>query len=260
MKDRAIKLDKAYNFRDFGGYLTTDNKRVKSNLLFRSDTLSNLTEADVKKIEDLNLDWVIDYRTDEERYNNLDKEIKDTNVLQLNPINLDNFNETNSSNYFDLDNLTQDDVSQLLINENINFVESDSAKKAYAEMIRTLIKSEGAVLQHCTAGKDRTGYGAALVLLLLNVSREDVMKDYLLTNELLKQKPHEISELDASDEALVKAIEILMYVNEQYLNAALDLIENKYGGAEAYAINELGISVEELEKLRNKYLGENNEN
>lgn len=256
MKDRAIKLDGAYNFRDFGGYLTTNNKRVKNKLLYRSDTLSNLTEKDVKKIEGLKLDWVIDYRTNEERYNNLDKKIKGTNILHLNPINLDNFNETNSSNYFDLDNLTQDDVSQLLINENINFVESESAKKAYAEMIRTLIKSKGAVLQHCTAGKDRTGYGAALVLLLLNVKREDVMNDYLLTNELLKQKPHELSELDASDDTLVKVMEILMYVNEQYLNTALDLIDNKYGGAEAYALNELGISVEELKQLRNKYLGE----
>lgn len=78
-----IRLDKAYNFRDIGGYETNEGLVVKKGLLFRSDELSKLSEADIETIRKLNIKTIIDYRSERERVNNEDKPIPGAKVVYL---------------------------------------------------------------------------------------------------------------------------------------------------------------------------------
>lgn len=255
MNNRLIKLDSTYNFRDFGGYVGHEGKTVKKNVLYRADSLSKLTEDDVNKLESLNIRDIIDYRSDEERYNNEDVEIPNAQVHLLDPIaTIAQFAGSGTgSDEFSIENITQETLINLLGEENRKFVESDRGQEVYKEMLNLVLNTEGAIVQHCTAGKDRTGYGSALVLLLLGVSKEDVIYDYLLTNESVKIKPMEINPMDIEDEALIEAMSVLQGVRMEFIVPAFKALE-KYDSVEHYVIEELGFTQEDIDSLRDKYL------
>ncbi len=255
MNNRLIKLDSTYNFRDFGGYIGHEGKTVKKNVLYRADSLSKLTEDDVNKLESLNIRDIIDYRSDEERYNNEDVEIPNAQVHLLDPIaTIAQFAGSGTgSDEFSIENITQETLINLLGEENRKFVESDRGQEVYKEMLNLVLNTEGAIVQHCTAGKDRTGYGSALVLLLLGVSKEDVIYDYLLTNESVKIKPMEINPMDIEDEALIEAMSVLQGVRMEFIEPAFKALE-KYDSVEHYVIEELGFTQEDIDSLRDKYL------
>ena len=257
MNNKLVDLDSTYNFRDFGGYKTKDGKRVKMGRLYRADSLSKLTDDDVKELERLKIRTIIDYRSDDERYNNEDVFVPQAVVHVLDPIaTIAQFAGSGTGGEdLSLEALTEEKVIEYLSGENLKFVESARGRNVYASMLRLLLETkEGASVQHCTAGKDRTGYGVALTLLLLGVSREDVIEDYLQTNVNLKNKPTALTALDEEDEALIKAMKLFEGVKEEYISGALDLIENKYGGAKRYVIDVLGFSDEEVLEFQKMYL------
>ncbi len=254
MERRLIKLDGTYNFRDYGGYIGFNGKRVKENLLFRSDTLSKLSNEDINKLESLNIRTIIDYRSEDERYNNEDKNIEGAKIYHLDPIaKIAEFASSTDGSSM-LDNLTESKLTKYLADENRKFVEGDRGKEVYSEMLKLVLESEGASVQHCTAGKDRTGYGSALVLLLLGVKLDDVIEDYMLTNDAANLKPRNYSELDIEDEELINALKLLEGVKIDYIQPALDAIYAEYDNVEEYVINELDFSEDDISTLRDKYL------
>jgi protein-tyrosine phosphatase len=111
---------------------------------------------------------------------------------------------------------------------------NDQANR-FAEFFQHLLRAEGPLVFHCTAGKDRTGVAAALVLLALGVSRDLVMQDYLLTNELLRPSPF-------GPRAPPEALAVLWQVQESFLDAALDAVEVDHGGVERYLTHRLGLT------------------
>lgn len=256
MTNKLVNLESTYNFRDFGGYVGKDGRKVKRNHLYRADTLSKLTRNDVKHLEDLNIRTIIDYRSDEERYNNEDVPVNHAVVHILDPIaSVAQFagSGTGGDN-LDLSHITEAKVTEYLAGENIKFVESERGRYVYSNMLRLLLETkEGASVQHCTAGKDRTGYGVALTLLLLGVSREDVIKDYLETNNSLKNKPSSLTN-GHEDPEFIEMMKLFEGVKEEYISGALDLIEDKYKGAENYVIKELGFTREEVKEFQEMYL------
>lgn len=257
MDSKLVNLESTYNFRDFGGYHGKDHKKVKMGRLYRADSLSKLTDEDVDKLVSLNIRTIIDYRSDEERYNNEDVPVPNAVVHILDPIaSIAQFAGSGTGGEeISLESLTEEKVTGYLAEQNLKFVESVRGRNVYSSMLRLLLETEeGASVQHCTAGKDRTGYGVALVLMLLGVSREDIIKDYLQTNVNLEKKPTALTSLDEEDEALIKAMKLFEGVKESYISGALDLIENKYGGAENYVIQELGFSEEEVNRFQEMYL------
>ena len=118
----------------------------------------------------------------------------------------------------------------------------------FAELFAHLLVSDEPTVFHCTAGKDRTGLAAALVLRSLGVSEADVMRDYLLTNERLKP-------LEASRHGLDPAVvSVLSRVQPEFLQAAFEVIATDHGGFEAYLRDALGVGRHERERLRELYL------
>ena len=118
----------------------------------------------------------------------------------------------------------------------------------FAELFQHLLQADTPLLFHCTAGKDRTGVAAALVLLALGVPRDVVMQDYLLTNRHFQPPTHGRSELP--DEVL----EVLWSVRPDYLDAALQAIDDAHGGVPRYLQQRLGLGPAQLDALAARYL------
>ena len=118
----------------------------------------------------------------------------------------------------------------------------------FAEFFGHLLASDEPTVFHCTAGKDRTGFAAALVLRVLGATQDAVMRDYLLTNERLKPPPGLRQWLPP------EAAAVLYGVRPEFLAAAFDAVEEDFGGVEAYLREGLGLGDAEQERLRALYL------
>ena len=107
---------------------------------------------------------------------------------------------------------------------------------------------EAPTVFHCTAGKDRTGFAAALILLTLGVPRDVVMHDYLLTNALYQRPP------GMGSHAPEEVLRVLWRVQEEFLDAALHMVDNDYGGLQPYLVDVLGIDAAAQKELAELYL------
>jgi protein-tyrosine phosphatase len=125
---------------------------------------------------------------------------------------------------------------------------------AYEDVMSALLETEQGFLIHCTAGKDRTGFGVAIIQLLLGVSHDDVYRDYLLTNQsngLIERIRHRMAEQQMDiDEG---TLEVIARVRRPYLEAALEGIETEFGGLRGY-LEAIGMGAFEIQELRQRYL------
>ena len=137
-------------------------------------------------------------------------------------------------------------------------VASDTAKKAYNNFIKILAdKDDGAVLWNCSAGKDRTGAAAILVLTILGFEKEEIFEDYIKTNEFAETNIAHFAEaakrLTGIKDTRIAA-EYMMGVNRGYFNTLYDYMESEYGSAEGYIKEGLKIDDDIVFCIREKYL------
>jgi protein-tyrosine phosphatase len=118
----------------------------------------------------------------------------------------------------------------------------------FAELFAHLLDADAPVVFHCTAGKDRTGVAAALILLALGVPRAVVQQDYLLTNQ------HYRHPALPQTETPIEVLKVLWRVDDSFLDAALQAIDAHPGGLSAYLAQRLGLGPAALAALRARYL------
>lgn len=260
MKERYIDLDGTYNFRDIGGYKTKDGRTVKMGIHFRSDQLCDLLETDVNKLQEMGLKTIIDYRNDQEREEFKNVEIPNTKTYCLNPVA--NIAALASSEEVEeelsLADMTAEHAKWLMTQQNEEFVKGESSQRAYREMFKIMLEEENhAIVQHCRGGKDRTGYGVALIHLLLGVSKDDIIHDYMLTNKYkLEKNEKSIYETykETKNAELTRAVRYFKEAQESFIYKALDLIEEDFGGINNYVKNVLCLTDSEIEKIKSIYL------
>ena len=259
---RRLEMYGTPNFRDFGGYHAANGKKVKWGYLFRSGQLSNLTDSDLSLLDSLQLDLICDFRREEEQSNapNRLPATRSLRVLSV-PIipgsNAEFFDQLDSSNAETAPDDGQSSPQAMYefmveINRDFALGQSDAYAKMFAEILHI---DDAKFLVHCAAGKDRTGFAAAVFLMALGVSREVVMQDYLMTAryflpELEMQRIKQKYEMNLPDHAILPMLE----VHEEYLSAALGAIDSRYPSFETYLEEELNIGSEELAELRGRYL------
>ncbi len=127
----------------------------------------------------------------------------------------------------------------------------------YRQLFQYLLEAEGGFLLHCSAGKDRTGFGAALILAALGVDEDTIMQDYLLTNEAacLYEFMHTRMRDQFGAHFDEESINAVGGVKEVYLQAALDEIASTHGSLDRY-LEEIGVGKREKEQLKEKLLDE----
>jgi protein-tyrosine phosphatase len=256
--ERKLGMEGTPNFRDFGGYPTKQGNQVKWGYLFRSGQLSALSDRDINLLGSLELDLVCDFRRVEEQESDPSRLPGERRPkiasLPIIPGSNSRFFEQVEQSGSELE-FGRQAMYDFMVEINRDFAEGQ--RETYARMFREILAQEEArFLVHCAAGKDRTGFAAAMVLLALGVPRELVMRDYMLTGrffnpereiERLKRK-YGMEHIDS--EAVLPMLE----VHEDYLARALASIDENYGSVESYLAQALGVGHPELEELRSRYL------
>lgn len=229
------------NFRGVGGY-KANGKIVKQGLIFRSAKLDSITEKGRTLLDKLSIKAIIDFRDDEEVANSPTSYDR----VGLSKIRLPILGGDLKQYIPQLmsGSLKASDAQALMRDVYRSFVTSCS--RQYAQFLNILIdEANYPILFHCTAGKDRTGYAAALLLSLLGVQWDDVLENYLLTNDYLKGFISKIK-LDAAPEV----VQALLVADEQYLDTAFTVIGKDYKGVCGYADTVLSFGKEKQEKLK----------
>lgn len=252
--ERKFGLQGTPNFRDFGGYPGARGRQVKWGYLFRSGQLSTLSDQDVALLASLGLDLVCDFRREEEQESDPSRlPAEDGPRVASLPI----IPGSNSRFFEEADSelAGREAMYDFMVEINRDFAEGQTG--TYARMFREILEVDNArFLVHCAAGKDRTGFAAAIILLALGVPRELVMRDYLLTARYFNPL-HEINRLRQKydmEHLEADAIMPMLEVHEAYLARALQVIEDNFDSVEAYLQGALGLGPAELAELRGRYL------
>lgn len=240
---RSIALSGASNFRDLGGYTGHGGRTVRWRRLFRSDHLAALTQDDIVELSRHGLGRVYDFRGEAERAPLLCA-MPGVAVysLPIEPTVVQGMTDLLATGH----RLTPQDTVLLMQNTYRAFVHNNAT--AYAEFFRLLLEEDVPMVFHCTAGKDRTGFAAAMILLSLGVDRQVVMQDYLLTNQFFRMPDTSSSQLPT------EVLQVLWRVQEEFLDAALHAVDNDYGGVQSYMETALGVGQRERERLETLYL------
>ena len=254
LPERRLGMQGTPNFRDFGGYRTVDGRQVKWGYLYRSGQLATLSDQDLALLASLELDLVCDFRRTEEQQSDPSRlpGARTPRVASL-PI----VPGSNSRLLEEAEQHLGDPGAMFDFMVDINRDFAEGQADTYARMFREILAEEDArFLVHCAAGKDRTGFAAALVLLALGVPQEVVMQDYLLTGRYFRPEA-EVERLRRKydmDNLDVATILPMLEVHQDYLERALSVIADGYGSIEAYLAQALGVGPAELEELRERYL------
>ncbi|NCC35749.1 MAG: tyrosine-protein phosphatase [Chloroflexia bacterium] len=250
---RRIKLAGAANLRDLGGYHTHDGRRVRWGALYRSDHLYHLSRRDQQVLMQLGLVTLIDLRSEAER-------LRQPNRLPanhgINVVEIPILEETSGlmadlRERFERGDLDGIDPAALLSEANEQFVTCFTP--SFRQFIQTVQTTGGApLLFHCTAGKDRTGFAAALTLHLLGVPGETILADYLRSNEYtISARRRELALIRLTrGEHAASLVRQLLGVKAAYLETAFATIDRIYGSFDAYVREGLGLQEEDLAQLR----------
>ena len=228
-----LPLKGAINTRDLGGYCTKDGKVTKFNVFVRSNRLTELTYEDNEFLRKYNITDIIDLRGN-------------TNI-QSSFISDDNINK----DYFNLHYIPLSNIEiEQYVKENsqtkefkygIGYSYLLKKKEKIKKIFKVLINSEGGVLFHCSAGKDRTGVIAALILGVCNVNQLDIIANYQVTSTYMK------------DEEIMKEYDDnLQKSDADYMDTFIKILYKQYGSFENYLLS-CDILKEEINRLKNKF-------
>lgn len=236
-------LQGASNFRDFGGYTGTDGRRVRHGLVYRSDHLAGLTPDDHRTLEPLRITHSLDFRGQAER-TALPSLLPGAAAVTLGiePTMVVRVKALLAAGHIP----SEAETVALMVQTYRSFARD--AIPTYARFFQHLIEQPTPVVFHCTAGKDRTGFAAALLLSALGADRDTVMADYLLTNQLYRRSPL------IKTEGPAHVVDVLWRVQPAFLDAALDTVEREFGGTGRYLQGPMGLGQPELSRLRERLL------
>lgn len=252
--ERVLPLEGGRNFRDLGGYATADGKRVKWGKVFRSGTMAGLTPADYQYLSKLGIKSVCDLRTKHERSAEPNKWVEAANIA-----------------YWTRDYDMSDGDLGAMLSKGTTAEQMKQAMTAmyrelpveqapaYRDIFQRLAGGEIPLAFNCSAGKDRAGTAAALILSALGVPDETVFADYAMSEKVLDfdkmmRESRGSEALGPMAKLPPEVIQPLLASDPAYIKAAFASIREKYGSVPNYLRDELGVTDAQLAKLRNDLL------
>ena len=257
-----LSLQGGINFRDLGGQLAADGRRVRSGKLLRSGALNRLTAEDLNHLDTLPLSRVLDYRDPGEVARTPDKLSPLTHYLNApaNPPVSEVNAKVTELNAATLNALNGEQfMLQLYRQLPFNNPAMPASRNDTGQLAAWLTSPfEGALLQHCAVGKDRTGVGCALTLFAVGCDSETVMEEYLLTHGMLTQVEAWMLELLGNDLTAQgrQSLADILTVKESYLAAALSAIHQRYGTVDAWLAAEYQLTAPVRAALQARLLEE----
>jgi protein-tyrosine phosphatase len=241
--NRSLQLSGATNFRDLGGYAGQGGRTVRWRQLFRSDHLADLTTEDLLTIERLGVARVFDFRGKTERLAQacvIPGAV--VHSLAIEPTVVQGLKILIDAGQL----VTVDNAVGLMQQTYRDFVLDNSPR--FAEFFGHLLADDAPLVFHCTAGKDRTGFAAALLLEALGVPRAVILQDYLLTNDFYQMPTANPVGLPQ------EVLNVLWRVQVNFLDAAFEAVDADFGSVPLYLKEALGIDAQAQERLVALYL------
>ncbi|MDQ0270402.1 tyrosine-protein phosphatase [Cytobacillus purgationiresistens] len=242
---KVIPLIGAVNFRDMGGLLTADGRRIKIGQLYRAAALTSLTDEDRHTLARLEIKRIFDYRTQAEAERQPDPNIGLEINERISVMKEDNI----TTNMFKEKGYNEDYYKKFTRERFLRiYAEMPIKNPSYARLMELIRnpKENLPLVHHCTGGRDRTGVGSMLILLTLGVPFQTVMEDYLFSNEALEAYHNRIFKRTAMffNEVQSAAFQQAFLLQEEYLHAAMNAIIHTYGNFETYLEKEFDITEE----------------
>jgi len=239
--DRTIDLDGCLNFRDVGGYPTTDGRTVRWRQVFRSDALHHLTRQDVAQLRDeIGLGTVIDLRSTAELRS------EGRGPLAQEPVAFHHLP------LYDGEAVRTSAGADMTLMDRY-FLLAEFAKQPIARVITTLAASDAPAVYHCAAGKDRTGVISAVLLGLLGVPEAVIVADYAATRENLDAIVERLMSTEGYQEMLSALPPDTMHAEPDTMAGFLVRLHDAYGSMAGYA-RAAGVSDESIDGLRARLL------
>jgi protein-tyrosine phosphatase len=247
---RIIALEGGRNFRDLGGYRSEDGRSVKWRQIFRSGSMAGVTPADQEQLAKLSIRTICDLRTIHERESDPCSWHRAANITYWARDYVEGFGELRRLMASPLS--TREDARTAMI-EGYRRLPFQQAP-AYKELFKRLAAGEVPLAFNCSAGKDRAGTAAALLLTALGVPRETVLEDYLLTDRIadfkglfMERAQQRKSSLATQSQEIIAAV---LGTDVDYLNAALDAVEQQHGSVAGYVHEVLGVDDKALSEMQ----------
>ncbi|MHC5262291.1 tyrosine-protein phosphatase [Streptomyces sp. UC4497] len=256
---RQIPLKGAVNVRDIGGYRARGRGRVRYGLVYRADALSELTEADVARVDGLRLAEVVDFRVPfEVRTDGADRLPAGLAVTARSVSDGGQYEQLMAA-IGSKDPAVQQELlgngrAAAAMRATYRMFVTDAANRArFGETLRdAAYGGRGALLYHCTSGKDRTGWMTYVLLSLLGVDQRAVERDYLASNTFRAAHDAEVRE-GLRQAGLMRDPDLLIPVQEvrmEYLDAARSQVRGAFGGMRGYVAEGLGVDRRVVGMLR----------
>ncbi|MGV9709244.1 tyrosine-protein phosphatase [Gordonia sp. NPDC003424] len=252
------------NLRDLGGWIGVDGRPVRGGLLFRSAGLRPLHAPDRERFDELGIRTIYDLRSAAERRALPDPEFPDVSDIHLDvladapsalPGNLDAYLSDPTKVAEATREFTGDNAKALIAQTYRELVTMGSATDSYRMFFLGLLGGRPVpALFHCTTGKDRTGWAAASFLTLMGVDRDDVYRDYLLTNDRLVPALKPVFDEFARAGGDPDLLHPVLGVDRSYLDASFTEMERTYGTIDGYFTDALGIGPAQQQEMRRMYL------
>lgn len=252
----SIHLTGTVNTHDLGGIVAKNGWHIKPKRLIRSAALAHLTKTDRWKLtKNVNVKVVCDFRSTGEIKVAKDAKLSGVAYRHDSVTIGKNFGVHTTRQYANQLANKQPNNMQLFYQK---MVTSSHSIKAYRSFMNQLLKQKhGALLYHCTYGKDRTGIATMLILACLGVSKQTIMKNYLASNHDLKGTVHkeyqQLKRVTHNKRALAN-FKRSKSAKAAYLDAAYRAIDQRYGSMKHYQKAALRLSNSDVHKLRMMYL------
>ena len=254
---RHLDFDGIDNFRDFGGYATACGRGLKSGRLFRSANHHRATEADLERLRSLGVALVVDLRQPTERLREPSRRWNDFGASVIeNDLVTEHPDWTTTLREADLS-------AQWFLQDAVAYYRRAPHEPRhialFSRYFRALAASDGSLVVHCAAGKDRTGLICALTHHIAGVHSDDALADYLLTNDETRMErkmsflgpwlQETIGRIPSDD-----ALRVAVSVHPSYLEAALAVIAERHGSVDGYLEEVLGVGPALREQVRERVL------
>ncbi len=247
---RAPRIKGVLNFRDAAGWKTSlklsGGATMAHGVVYRSGRLKDLTKADRKELVRTGITDIVDLRTTQVIRRSPDPSITGAKYRH---INIFGVYSTGSPRY-------SSEAKAIAARKKMyrQFVTDSGQRKRTASVLKVIAKAKGPVIIHCSEGKDRTGWIAAVLQLTAGASRSDVMREYLLSNQLredaITARYNKVRK--ASGTKAAKIDRRLYIVDDAYLNASLKELDRRYGDLDTFLTKGLGLSKSTVASLRDK--------
>ena len=249
------RFENVLNFRDLGGLKTNDGRVVKDGYFYRGAALNFYSEEELKTFEEMNIKTIMDIRSSMEIEMYPDPEIKGVRKIEHSGLVVEGAKEIDWSpvGMKKIGGEAEEQLSKIRHYYSIMAFNNE----AFRIMIDEIVKEEVPIYFHCATGKDRTGVAAMVIEMMLNVTKQEMRKDYLMSNiyrkKILEESLKSVEDIAVDNPEINILITLQDGVREEIFDIVMNSIEEKYASYDEYIMKEYDLGEEDLIRLRNLY-------